>query len=113
MPAWVPVGLARRGLERLDVLAEDRLRAPVLSLGVEALAEVPPRQRLERRVLDGAADAEAALAVLDRQLGLALEIVVVDEIGVHAREAAVVADLLRHRLCFLRELEHALELAKL
>src|SRR5438093_1478806 len=71
-----PLGLAPRALERVDVLLQDELGPPVVSLRVVAVAEIAARQRLERGVVDGASDPQAPLAVFDGQLRLALEVAV-------------------------------------
>ena len=88
-----------RLLEALDVLLEERARAAVLALGMVAVAHVAARERLVRaRSSTASPMAQAALAVLDGELGLALQVVVVDEVLVHARQA------LPRRRCFCASL---------
>ena len=86
---------------------------PKEPLGVAGVAEVAAGQRLQLRVAHLVPDPQAALTVLDGQIGLALQVVVVDEEGVDTRQALLVAELLGHRLGFLRERQHPLELPRL
>ena len=97
----------------VEILAQHALGLPEPSLGMIAGAQVTASKGLERPVLGRLADPQATLAVLDGQVGLALEVVVVDEIGVDTRQARLVPERLRHRLGFLREGQHAVELPHL
>ena len=99
------VGRAR-ALERVDILPQDEFRAPVLALGVAAVAEIAAGQRLQSQILRGVRDAQAALAVVDGQVRLALQVVVVHEIAIHARQARLVAQLGPELLGFFRQLEN-------
>src|SRR5258705_53091 len=103
----------RRAAERLEVLAQHPLGLREPSLGVIAGAQVTTSQGLERSVLSRLADPQAALPVLDGQIGLALEVVVVHEVGVDARQARLVPKVLRHHLGFLGEGQHTIELSHL
>jgi len=51
-----------------------RVRSPVETLRVTAIAQVAAGQRLQRSVAGRVADAQAALAVLDGQVRLALQV---------------------------------------
>ena len=99
--------------ERLDVLTQHLLGFPEPSLGVVAVAQIPASQGLERWVPSGLADPQAALAVLHGEIGLASEVVVVDEVSVDARETLLIPERLRQRFGFLRERQHAVELPHL
>ena len=100
------IGGGSAGLrERVHVLPQDQLRAPVLALRVAGEAEVAPGERLQREILGRVSDAKTPLAVVDREIGLAIQIVIVDEVAVHARLARLVAQLGAELLGLLRQLE--------
>ncbi len=85
------VGHGPLRLQRLHVLPKDELRAPVLTLHVPRETEVTAGERLQRQVLRRVGDAQAPLAVVDRQVWLAGQVVVVHEIAVYASQARLVA----------------------
>src|SRR5206468_12876221 len=91
--------------ERVHVLPQDELRAPVLALRVEREAEVASGERLQGEILGRVRDAETPLAVVDREVGLAIQVVIVDEVAVHARLARLVAQLGAQLFGLLRQLE--------
>ena len=95
--------------QELEVLAQHPLRAIVLAEQVEALPHVLAREPLERDVAAGLADPRASLAVLDRGRGLALQVVVVHEVGVDPRQSLLVPDLLRQLLGLAREREDVVQ----
>jgi hypothetical protein len=101
-PGLWAFGLTPRALERLDVLLEDGLGLPIVPLRVVAVPEVATRERLKRGVPDAVTNPQTPFAVLDGELGLALEVVVVDEVGVDARQTLIVPKLLRRRLGLAR-----------
>jgi len=92
--------------QRVHVLAQDQLGATVLPLRVTGQAEIAAGEGLEGQVLGRVRDAETTLAVLNGEIGLAIQIVVVDEVAVHPAEARLVAELCPQVLGFLGELEH-------
>src|SRR5262249_13102760 len=87
--------------------------ARVVALRVVAWAYVRARQPLEGGIADGAGHVETALAVLDGLCRLALEIVVVDQIGVHAGQPRLVPELAGQALGLARDGEDVVELAEL
>ena len=67
--------------------------------------EVASGEGLQRQILGRVGDAQAALAVVDGEVRLAVQVVIVDEVAVHARQARLVAQLGAELLGLLRELE--------
>src|SRR5262249_56307856 len=78
-----------------------------------ALTQVLTCERLKRDVAGGLPHLEAPRAVVERSARLALEVVIVDEVGVHAREALLIAELAREPLGLAGDGEHVVEASEL
>ena len=92
---------------------QDALGAWIVALDVVALAQVLACERLKRDVARGLSNRQAPRPVVECGARLSLEVVIVDEVGVHARETLLVTELAREPLGLAGDGEHVVEASEL